>query len=143
MDARLIEKVELGNGLVLEIWDESRKLVGDRWVVTMMARIEIPIHEGNFQGSKCLLEKTLNLLGDRIFYIQRKTRNFIPEKDVQEVFRQIKERFLETTLEYLSRPYFAIQFIKKNWEEIEKHSQWGEEYLKKDLEALKGYGGKD
>ncbi|MEM2982907.1 MAG: hypothetical protein QXH17_07055 [Candidatus Bathyarchaeia archaeon] len=138
MDARFVEQVELGNGLILEIWDESRLLVGDRWVVTMMARIKIPLDHEIVPDKEGILDEIRHLLGDHIYYIQRKTRNFISEKDVPQVFGQLKERFLEAALPYLSHPSFPVQFMKKKWEEIKKHAQWGEEYVRKDVECLKG-----
>jgi hypothetical protein len=136
--ARLVDRIELKNGLILEIWDESRGLVGDRWVVTMMARIRIPLNHEIARDVGDTIHEIQNLLGDSIFYIQRKTRNFIPDKDVPTVFNQLKERFLESALPYLSNPSFPRQFVKKKWEEIKRHSQWGDDYVRKDIESLKG-----
>jgi len=40
---KLIKTIVLGNGLILEIYDQSREIAGDRWLVKMAAKINIPI----------------------------------------------------------------------------------------------------
>jgi hypothetical protein len=35
--------IVLGNSLILEIYDQSRKITGDRWLVKMAAKIHIPV----------------------------------------------------------------------------------------------------
>jgi hypothetical protein len=39
----LIKTIVLGNGLILEIYDHSRKVAGDRWLVKMVAKVDIPL----------------------------------------------------------------------------------------------------
>ena len=41
--SRLIDRHPLDNGLALELWGQSRPLVGDRWDVGLAARIAIPV----------------------------------------------------------------------------------------------------
>ena len=118
---RLIETIELENGLTLDLWNESRELVGDRWVVTLMARIDIPILPENIPIEEVPYEKVREVLGDQNAYIHRKTRHFIPRQKVPEVLGQLKERFLENAIEYLSHPSFARRFVMKKWKEIEKN----------------------
>jgi hypothetical protein len=49
MNDKLIKTIVLGNGLILEIYDHSRKIAGDRWLVKMVSKVDIPIDypEGN------------------------------------------------------------------------------------------------
>jgi len=49
MKQALIKTIELGNGLMLEFYDISRKLAGDWWYVGVIARIDIPIDEFFYQ----------------------------------------------------------------------------------------------
>ena len=41
MNEKLIRTIVLGNGLILEIYDYSRKLAGDRWLVKIVSKIDI------------------------------------------------------------------------------------------------------
>ncbi|MEE8315822.1 MAG: hypothetical protein V3R70_04660, partial [Syntrophobacteria bacterium] len=43
MSERLIEKITLPNGLILEIWDKSRLMAGDRWLVSLLAKVEVTV----------------------------------------------------------------------------------------------------
>ena len=45
MKLQLIKTIDLENSMQLNIFDGSRKLAGDRCLVTMVARIEIPLSE--------------------------------------------------------------------------------------------------
>ena len=49
MNDKLIKTIVLGNGLILEIYDHSRKIAGDRWLVKMVFKVDITIDypEGN------------------------------------------------------------------------------------------------
>ena len=47
MYEKLIETIALKNGLALEIYDQSRKIAGDRWLVKIAAKIDIPIDSLN------------------------------------------------------------------------------------------------
>ena len=38
-----LRTIPLGNGLMLEIYDQSRKVAGDRWLVKLVVKINIPI----------------------------------------------------------------------------------------------------
>ena len=43
MKGKLIKTNVLKNGLILEIYDQSREIAGNRWLVKMAAKIDIPI----------------------------------------------------------------------------------------------------
>ena len=43
VNEKLIKTIALGNGLILEIYDHSRKVAGDRGLVKMISKIDIPI----------------------------------------------------------------------------------------------------
>jgi hypothetical protein len=38
MREKLVDKIALDNGLTLELWDRSRQVAGDRWLVCFVAR---------------------------------------------------------------------------------------------------------
>ena len=47
---KLVEKIDLPNNLVLEFYDYSRVVAGDRWLVGLLTRIPIEISEEDFAG---------------------------------------------------------------------------------------------
>lgn len=136
---RLLEKVDLPNGLTLELRDESRRLAGDRWYVGLRACIEIPIPQ-EFQEEE-ELEGALNImrkaLGGKAFYHHMMERHFISEAEVQGVLEEMKNTFLEHSLSYLSHPDFPKRFLRAKAAEIRKRAPWGPDYVEKVLREMR------
>ena len=44
----MLEKIELENGLILEIWDYSRRIAGERWLVGFLAQIVVEPSKEDF-----------------------------------------------------------------------------------------------
>ncbi|MFO7972037.1 MAG: hypothetical protein R6U40_09830 [Desulfobacterales bacterium] len=45
MKEKLIKIMKLNNGMKLNFYDASRRLAGDRWLVSLIIRMEIPVVE--------------------------------------------------------------------------------------------------
>ncbi|MGE0084792.1 MAG: hypothetical protein AB7S75_10250 [Desulfococcaceae bacterium] len=117
MEEEIVKKLELDNGLVLKILDESKKLVGDRWVVRCTARIDIPTACVKKQENGPDTEKILAALGDTVCFEQKRERNFVGEKEKEAVFDSLCSFFLDTSLSYLAHPEFGTKFILKKYRE--------------------------
>jgi hypothetical protein len=114
MEDKLIDEVKLENGLVLELYDRSRPVAGDRWLVSFKARIDIGVKPEYFEGQGSespSFEVIRETLGEMITYHYEKTRNFIAESQKDQVLKGLKERFLNTTLTYFSSPNFPRSII--------------------------------
>jgi len=54
VESKLIDRVPLENGLTLEMFDRSRPVAGDRWLVSFEARIEVKVRREYFpKQSRC------------------------------------------------------------------------------------------
>ncbi len=114
MQEKLIDKIKLENGLTLEVYDRSRSVAGDRWLVSLIARIEVEVRPEYFQGQHTPdlpFDDVRAAVGDKATYRHEKTRNFIAETKKDEVFEGLKERFLAASLTYLSSPDFPRKLI--------------------------------
>lgn len=131
---KLVEVRNLPNGLTLEIWDYSRKLAGDRWLVGMLAQIEVKVGAEHFSAPE-MFERFLQETGGVIYYRYRKERHFVDEKEKNQVFETIKEHFLKAALEYLSHPSFRDRLIQSEIPLFERKVRWEEEIRRKDEEA--------
>jgi hypothetical protein len=112
MEEELIDKIELDNGLTLEIHDRSRKVAGDRWLVSFEARIDVEVKPEYFQGeagAKPAFDAIHKAVGDKVTYSFEKSRSFIAATEKSEVLEGLKERFLTTT-----RPYFSSADFPRN-----------------------------
>jgi len=119
----MLERIELENGLILEIWDYSRKLAGDRWLVGFLAQVGVTPSKEDF-SNEFYYEYFLENTDGKVYYRYIKERTFIPEKEVQEVFKTIKENFLRAVLPYLSKPEFKTNLIKSEVARFEKKTDW-------------------
>jgi hypothetical protein len=137
----LLEQRILSNGLRLEIRDESRKVAGDRWRVSLRALVSVPLPADPPEGiSRETLELLRREVGETVFFHQVETRNFIAEKDTSRVLENLKKTFLENSLAYLSHPCFAGRFLKSTAVKIQEQGRYGPEYLQKTLMTLKPPG---
>ncbi len=135
-EGKMVEKIELENGLILEIWNYSRKLAGDRWLVGFLAQIGITPSEKDFSNSE-YYNKFLEKTDGKVYYRYRKERHFVPEDAVSTIFSNIKENFLRAALPYLSHPDFKEKLLKNELKQFEKQMDWEEEIRKKDEEIEK------
>ncbi len=108
------EKIKLDNGLTLEIKDRSKPIAGDRWYVAFTARVEIEVNPELFEEDDISEDQIRDIqvvAGETAAYIYENERNFIDKNKKGSVFRELKERFLETNLKYLSRPEFPKKLM--------------------------------
>ncbi|MDO9565453.1 MAG: hypothetical protein Q7J15_01720 [Candidatus Desulfaltia sp.] len=127
MEEVLINTIDLENGLKLKLFDNSRKLAGDRWLVSLIARIEIPIKDSLLKedGSSSLnFDEAIKVLGENLLFEQKRERIYIDEKEKDEVMKGIQDSFLSISLSYLSRSDFPKSYILKKFHEKIKKDSW-------------------
>jgi hypothetical protein len=120
MKEKLIDKIKLENGLTLELCDRSRRVAGDRWLVSFIAHLEVGVRPEYFEGQhspNLPFDDVRATVGDKATYRHEKTRNFIAETKKDEVFEGLKERFLAASLTYLSSPDFPRKLILMQYQQ--------------------------
>lgn len=122
MEYNFVKAVELGNNLKLKIYDSSKKMAGDRWLVSLTARIKIPVDPNSklFSGSEYSKEEIDRLLGSEVLFEQKRERFFIDEKNKESVFNQLCDSFIDNTISYLSHPDFPKKFAIMKLKEKKK-----------------------
>ncbi len=114
MENELNDKIALGNGLILELLDRSRKIAGDRWLVSFAARVEINVNPEYLAGDD-LSEDQINgikaLAGEKACYNFENQKNFVADIEKDAILKEFREGFLDTNLEYLSSPAFPKKLI--------------------------------
>jgi hypothetical protein len=130
MSARLIEKVTLPNGLILELWDNSRLTAGDRWLVSLMAKVEVPVLPEYFstldQGEQAYRD-LVDAHGDPLVFTREKTRHFVDGSETKETITGLCRRFKDNLLEYLGNPKFAPQYVLKKYGDLRDRQNWSTE----------------
>jgi hypothetical protein len=129
MKDKLIKTIVLGNGLILEIYDYSRKIAGDRWLVKMVSKVDIPIDYliKNARGSSQFnlqVDELKKFFDACIRYENKRERNFISGKEKDTVFNDLLMSYLESTQAYLSHPDFPIRYAAREYLKKKKQSSW-------------------
>ncbi|MCK4619999.1 MAG: hypothetical protein KAT52_08625 [Desulfobacterales bacterium] len=127
MEEKLIKIIDLENGLELKLLDASRKLAGDRWLVSLIARIEIPTSDSLLKndGAPSLnVDEIRKVLGEKLLFEQKREKFFIDEKEKDEVMKKIQDSFLSSSLSYLSYSDFPQKYVLKKFNEKIKKGSW-------------------
>jgi hypothetical protein len=122
---QLLGRHTLDNGLVLEFWDYSRPLVGDRRFVCLEARIAIPIRAETLPPEfKAQAAQVVKDLGEEIIFSQRQERNFIAASEAPALLQDMQDRILVLAPGYFGHGDFAARFSRKKIAELQKLRQW-------------------
>ena len=77
MKEKLIKTLNLKNGLQLNVYDASRKLVGDRWMVSLIARMDVPVTEAlkkSIRKPTKSVDEIKGVLGDSVLFERKRER---------------------------------------------------------------------
>jgi hypothetical protein len=110
----LEKSIDLENGLTVELWDKSRSMVGDRWKITVIAQIDIPVEKAFLESNGNIpinFDEMKKLLGESVRFEKKMERFFIDEKEREKITREIIDSLLESLFPYLSHPQFCKRFI--------------------------------
>ena len=122
MSERLIEKITLPNGLILELWDRSSHTAGDRWIVSLLAKVEVAVLPEYFSALDHGEEAYHDLVaayGDPLVFTQEKVRHFVEKKETEDVLTGLCRRLKETLITYLGSPKFASLFVLKKYGDLQ------------------------
>ena len=119
MEEKTLGEVVLDNGLVLEFFDLSRPVAGDRWIVKLKARILVrvtPEAAGGNLPEGASFQDLRKILGESLAFEYVNSRNFIDREKKDRLLEDMKDRFLATNLEYLSAADFGPRFIIREFD---------------------------
>ena len=77
MKEKLIKTIDLENGLQLNVYDASRKLVGDRWLVSLVVRMDVPVTEAlkkNGRQPTENVDEIKDVLGDSVLFEKKREK---------------------------------------------------------------------
>jgi hypothetical protein len=121
MSERLMEEIMLPNGLILELWDQSVRTAGDRWLVSLLARVEVPVlpeYFSTLDHSAQAHHELVAAYGDPLVFTQVKLRHFVDEKATKDILAELCQRFKDNLISYLGSPKFASLFVLKKYGDL-------------------------
>ncbi len=122
---KLFSQHHLENGLTLEFWDLSRHMAGDRWLVSLEARIAIPVRADTLSAElKDREPEIVKALGQEILFSQRDERTFIASGEMPAALKEIESRLLTLASSYFGHAEFAGRFIRRKFAEFQERQRW-------------------
>jgi len=119
--------IRLDNGLVLEIYDHSRMVAGDRWLIKLVARIDIPVDRLAADAEE-IKPDDINAIkascGNYIRYEQKLERNFIDAKQKDAVFQELMTSYLKDAQGYLAHSNFAQRCALREYRRRQQSNSW-------------------
>jgi hypothetical protein len=121
----LLSRQPLANGLILELWNQSRPVAGDRWLVRLEARIAVPVAPATLPPDlQPRAAEVREALGEEIIFSQVDERNVIAAAAMPEILQDMQDRALALAADYFGRPEFAAGFIRKRFREHRARQLW-------------------
>lgn len=137
MTKELIEQRQLANGMVLSVFDASRKVAGDRFFVKVECEVVLPLTADFFDqindNDSELLDTFKHESGKEIIFSIPKERNFVAEPDKDAVVFELVEQVSENLMTYLENPVFAQKLFKYRYEKFKRAS-----LAKRHIEQVEG-----
>lgn len=127
MEEKLIKTMDLTNGMQLNFYDVSRRLAGDRWLISLIIRMEIPVTEVSINGGKKSMESVdeiKKVLGEKVLFELKRERIFVADSEKQTVFEEVYNFFIDSVLGYLSNKAFPKRYVLKKYREKVERGAW-------------------
>lgn len=116
----LVEKTDLPNGLVLQVWDKSRVIAPDTTKVELGIVLDVTVREEYF-SDPADFRQVVKVFGQVISYEYTKERTFVNTKDRERVFNELLADFSRDSLPYISRAHFPARFAMSKLQDIRQH----------------------
>jgi len=120
MDEKVLKKLDLEKNLHITLYDRSKKLIGDRYQVILVAEMEIPITQFLLENENQIsieIKEFTNVLGDKVVFQQKREKIFVDEREKEELLNTMIDSFISDIVPYLSRSDFPVKFIKKQYKD--------------------------
>jgi hypothetical protein len=127
MEEKLIKTMDLTNGMQLNFYDGSRQLAGDRWLISLIIRMEIPVTEVSINhGEKSMesVDEIKKVLGEKVLFELKRERIFVADSEKQTVFEEVYNFFIDSVLGYLSNKAFPKRYVLKKYREKVERESW-------------------
>jgi hypothetical protein len=116
MPEKLLLRHPLANGLILEFYDHSTPMAGDRWQVILEVRLAIPVSADMLPPDLAdRAPEVIAALSPEIFFSQQEIHYFIDIRDVPGLLQEIQTRLLQGLEAYLGHEDFASRYLRKKF----------------------------
>jgi hypothetical protein len=119
-EVKHLKDEQLANGIVVRFYDESRRVAGDRWQVTVRYDAVVPVSETFWSlvsEKPELIAEIRATLGAEIVLTHVNERNFISVEEKEVLVAEIVSQARKNIFGYLADPGFPERFFKRRFKE--------------------------
>lgn len=118
----VIAQRSLENNMTLTVYNQSRKMAGDRWLVKIVGEAELPVTEAFFsrltEVDFVLQEEVRKVMAGSVKFSVIKEKTFIAETERIALVDLMVTQILTNMVTYLNRPEFPERLFARKYEEI-------------------------
>lgn len=116
---KVLGRQQLDNGVEIVLYDRSRVMAGDRWVIDLHCEACIPIYDSYWdtvaREDQQILAGIKKKLGNMLVQTFTKKRTFIAEEEREQLLQELVKQAHGGMLEYLRKPNFPIRLFEKRY----------------------------
>ncbi|MFH1020570.1 MAG: hypothetical protein V1782_08200 [Pseudomonadota bacterium] len=120
----IIEQRSLENDMTLTVYDQSKKMAGDRWLIKIICEAELPVDDGFFsrvpEADLDLQSEIQEKMAGSVKFSATKERTFIAETERAALVELMVADILTNMVTYLNKPGFPEKLFARKYEEMRK-----------------------
>lgn len=120
----IIEQRSLENSMTLTVYDQSKKMVGDRWLIKIVCEAELPVDEGFFsrlpEADLDLQAEVRESMAGSVRFSVVKEKTFVAETERVALVDLMVAEIMTNMVTYLNRPEFPERLFARRYEEVRK-----------------------
>ena len=120
----IIEQRSLENNMTLTVYDQSKRMAGDRWLIRIICEAELPVDEGFFsrvdEADLALQAEVREMMAGSVKFSAVKERTFIAETERAALVERMVADILTNMVTYLNKPGFPEKLFARKYEEMRK-----------------------
>ncbi|MFA7383842.1 MAG: hypothetical protein WC001_10370 [Desulfurivibrionaceae bacterium] len=138
----IIAQRSLENKMTLTVYDQSKKMVGDRWLIKIICEAELPVDEGFFarlpEADLALQTEVREKMAGSVKFCATKERTFVAETERAALVAGMVADILTNMVTYLNKPGFPEKLFARKYEELRKACEMARHYRRLQEEERKG-----
>jgi len=120
----IIEQRSLENNMTLTVYDQSKRMAGDRWLIKIICEAELPVDEGFFsrldEADLALQAEVREMMAGSVKFSAVKERTFVAETERAALVERMVADILTNMVTYLNKPGFPEKLFARKYAELRK-----------------------
>jgi len=118
----IIEQRSLDNTMTLTVYDQSKKMAGDRWLIKIVCEAELPVDDDFFsrvpEEDLALQAEVRETMAGSVTFSVAKERTFVAETERAALAERMVAEIMSNMVAYLNRPEFPEKLFASKYREL-------------------------